>query len=216
MAARSTGSGAASPLRPVPIQELRAHCEGHRWTVAQHLDGLASLTPVRGELRAVHRGALLEVNGEAETIVSLCCDRCLQRYNHPLRFRTRELLWLRQGSADGAPARAAEAGQGRTGPSDADEAVLDIALGELAAAGGEGGVGASLEACGEEIDPGGCFDPGHWTFEQLSLQLPLVNRCGPDCAGPASWGHGQPVVDPRWAALTALQPPAAGQAEAPA
>ncbi|MFO8238333.1 MAG: DUF177 domain-containing protein, partial [Prochlorococcaceae cyanobacterium] len=48
-------------------------------------------------------------------------------------------------------------------------------------------------------------DPGHWTFEQLSLQLPLVNRCGPDCPGPASWGSVATAGDPRWSALAALR-----------
>jgi uncharacterized protein len=67
----------------------------------------------------------------------------------------------------------------------------------------------SLDAgpdCGDEtIDPRGSFDPAHWTFEQLSLQLPLVNRCGADCPGPATWGSSDAVEDPRWAALAALR-----------
>ena len=62
-------------LRPVPIQELRLLAEGRRWQVDQHLSELQSLTPVRGSLSAVHRGNVLELAGEATTIVTLCCDR---------------------------------------------------------------------------------------------------------------------------------------------
>lgn len=190
MAASSPGSAASGPLRPVAIQDLRAQAQGRVWSVEQHLDDLVSLTPVRGQLGAVHRGAALEVRGEAETIVTLCCDRCLQHYNHPLAFRTRELLWLRQ---DDEPA---------AGPVEADDLLLEIDASELELVEGS----ESLEATGQ-------FDPGRWLFEQLSLQLPLVNRCGPHCPGPDSWGHGSPQVDPRWAALMALQPPQ-GQAGA--
>jgi uncharacterized protein len=58
----------------------------------------------------------------------------------------------------------------------------------------------------EQLDPQGSFDPERWIFEQLSLQLPLVNRCGPGCPGPASWGGGEAPGDPRWAALKQLRP----------
>jgi uncharacterized protein len=58
----------------------------------------------------------------------------------------------------------------------------------------------------EQLDPAGSFDPERWVYEQLSLQLPLVNRCGPDCPGPASWGTADPLPDPRWAALRSLDP----------
>jgi uncharacterized protein len=183
MTGGTQGSTSGDGLRPVPIQELRPLAEGRSWTLEQHLEGLASLTPVRGRVRAVHRGSVLEVEGEAETIVTLCCDRCLQHYNHPLDFRTRELLWL------GDPARAS----GQAGLWQEGEAVLAIAGDEL------------LDDLGEGIDPAGSFDPGHWTFEQLSLQLPLVNRCGPECPGPASWGHRPMAGDPRWSALAALR-----------
>jgi len=58
----------------------------------------------------------------------------------------------------------------------------------------------------DQLDPAGTFDPERWIFEQLSLQLPLVNRCGRQCPGPASWGTAEAPIDPRWAALKALQP----------
>jgi uncharacterized protein len=169
-------------LRPVPIPELRTLAEGRHWRIDQHLSALESLTPVRGELRAIHRGTVLEVEGEAATIVTLCCDRCLQHFNHPLQFASRELLWLEEA---GRPA-----GQKGSGPLEADGAL----------------VLQDADVPGESLDPRGSFDPAHWTFEQLSLQLPLVNRCGSDCPGPAAWSSDPGDDDPRWAALGALRP----------
>lgn len=61
----------------------------------------------------------------------------------------------------------------------------------------------------DRLDPAGCFDPERWLFEQLSLQLPLVNRCGQDCPGPVCWATAPSIADPRWAALQALCPPQA-------
>lgn len=167
-------------LRPVAIQELSGLAEGRRWELDQPLPQLASLTPVRGHVQAIHRGNVLEVQGEANTIVTLCCDRCLQHFNHPLSFQSHELLWL------GEEARQ----QGlETSLIEQGESVLDL----------------DPDALSESLDPRGSFDPAHWTFEQLSLQLPVVNRCGPDCPGPASWGSATSGIDPRWAALQALQ-----------
>jgi uncharacterized protein len=168
-------------LRPVSIQELASLAEGRRWEIDQQLDGLESLTPARGHLQVIHRGNVLEVEGEASTIVTLCCDRCLQHFNQPLAFQTRELLWLGEAARlQGLETSLVEEG----------EAVLDL----------------DPDALTESLDPRGSFDPAHWTFEQLSLQLPPVNRCGPKCPGPASWGSAAEVIDPRWAALQALQP----------
>lgn len=62
------------------------------------------------------------------------------------------------------------------------------------------------EGISEQLDPQGQFDPQQWIYEQLSLQLPLVNRCGSECPGPISWGSDEPPIDPRWAALRALKP----------
>ncbi len=57
----------------------------------------------------------------------------------------------------------------------------------------------------ERLDPAGCFDPERWLFEQLSLALPLVNRCGADCPGPDRWCSEERREDPRWAALRTLR-----------
>jgi len=62
------------------------------------LDGLIprleTLTPIRGTLVVRHGGNFLEVSVEAETIVTLSCDRCLQNYNHRLAIEASELIWL--------------------------------------------------------------------------------------------------------------------------
>ena len=173
---------AGDALRPVPLQELRLLAQGQRWQIDQQLSELESLTPVRGELSAVHRGNVLEVDGHAETIITLRCDRCLQHFNHPLRFQTHEVLWL----GDQAREQGIDA-----------ETVLE---------GGSDVLELDPDALTESLDPCGSFDPEHWVFEQLSLQLPLVNRCGGDCPGPdAHSPTGQEApIDPRWAALKRL------------
>ena len=55
------------------------------------------------------------------------------------------------------------------------------------------------------------FEPERWVFEQLSLQMSVVNRCGDDCPGlrkpcPQDREAATEVsVDPRWQALQDLQ-----------
>lgn len=67
-------------------------------TQTLYLDGniphLETLTPVRGEMKIRHGGTFLEVGVEAETIVTLICDRCAQQYNDRLVLNTSELIWL--------------------------------------------------------------------------------------------------------------------------
>mgnify|MGYP005839573175 CR=1 FL=1 len=55
---------------------------------------LKTLTPVRGSVQVKHCTTYLEVQGKAETIVTLTCDRCLQHYNHRLTVDAEELIWL--------------------------------------------------------------------------------------------------------------------------
>lgn len=173
----AAAAGASQPpLRPVPLPELRLQAEGRHWLVEQPIAGLDTLTPVRGELRALHHQSVLEVEGNLETIVTLCCDRCLGHFNHPLSAEVRELIELRGAEEAASSPASAEA---------------FVEAGEL----------------DERLDPQGRFDPEHWIFEQLSLRLPLVNRCGPDCPGPASWGSAEAASDPRWAALQGLRLP---------
>lgn len=62
--------------------------------VEDFLPGLETLTPVRGQVKVQHHGNYLEVAGQAETIITLTCHRCLQQYNHRLIIDTSELIWL--------------------------------------------------------------------------------------------------------------------------
>ena len=175
---------AGDALQPVPLQELRAQAEARRWQINQQLSALESLTPVRGAISAMHRGNILELEGHASTIVTLRCDRCLQHFNHPLSFRHHEVVWL------------------------GDQARLEGISEDVVMEGGSEILDLDPDALSERPDPTGSFDPEHWVFEQLSLQLPLVNRCGSDCPGPdlhTTPGSDGPI-DPRWAALKNLQP----------
>ena len=160
-------SSPGDDLQPVPLQELRLLDAGRIWAVQQQIGGLESLTPVRGYVQVLHHGGVLEVRGEAETIVTLCCARCLQHFNHSLSASAQELLEI-----------------------DSSMAAETMGL-------------ASAE-CDDRLDPLGLFDPQRWIFEQLSLQLPLVNRCGSDCPGPDCWSSDASEGDPRWAALRHL------------
>jgi uncharacterized protein len=172
--------GPGPALRPVPLPELRLLAEGRHWLIEQAIAGLATLTPVRGALRAVHHGTVLEVEGRVSAIVTLCCDRCLGHFNQPLQAEVRELIELRAPDADG------------TGPRHpGGRALLEAPTGP--------------EGLEERLDPLGRFDPERWVFEQLSLQLPLVNHCGPACPGPATWSSEPEAPDPRWGALGALR-----------
>lgn len=66
----------------------------------EYLPELASLTPVQGQIQVIHQGNYLEVSAIAETIVTLTCDRCLQQYNHRLKLKTSEMIWLQEGGED--------------------------------------------------------------------------------------------------------------------
>ncbi len=58
------------------------------------LDEFVSLTPIQGWLTVQHQGTYLRVATEAQTIITLTCDRCLQQYNHRLSCQVEELIWL--------------------------------------------------------------------------------------------------------------------------
>ena len=168
-------------LEPVALQELRALAAPRTWSVEGQLESLKSLTPVRGELTAEHRGNVLSVEGELSTIITLTCDRCLGQFNQQLSCQPSELIWL-----------------GDAPPSDEQlQESEDI---------------SAMEGLVECLDPRGRFDPEQWVFEQLSLQLPVVNHCGSDCPGPplpresgCEHTSGSEPIDPRWQALRNFQ-----------
>lgn len=61
--------------------------------------GLETLTPVQGKLQVIHQGTFLDVSAQAETIVTLTCNRCLQQYNYRLLIAPQELIWLDETAA---------------------------------------------------------------------------------------------------------------------
>ena len=58
------------------------------------IEEINTLTPIRGNMKVRHGGTFLEVTIDAETIITLTCDRCLKQYNHRLVLNTSELIWL--------------------------------------------------------------------------------------------------------------------------
>ena len=62
--------------------------------VDDQIAGLNTLTPVKGTINVRHGGNFLEISSQAETIITLTCDRCLQHYNNRLTINTSELIWL--------------------------------------------------------------------------------------------------------------------------
>ena len=75
-------------------QLIKAFDKTQVFSFRERLTGLETLTPVQGELTVKHRGSYLEVKAQAEAIITLTCNRCLQNYNHRLSIDTSELIWL--------------------------------------------------------------------------------------------------------------------------
>lgn len=82
-------------MQPIYIPQL-THAPQQTETLEfeEFLPDLETLTPVKGQLRVKHQGNYLEVSGQAEAIMTLTCNRCLQRYNYRLSIKPSELIWL--------------------------------------------------------------------------------------------------------------------------
>jgi len=64
----------------------------------------------------------------------------------------------------------------------------------------------SWDDLSEAIAPDSHFDVETWLYEQLNLALPLKNLCGKDCSAPIiPEDETAGALDPRWAALAALE-----------
>jgi uncharacterized protein len=85
------------------------------FTFNQFIDDLETLTPVKGEIKVVHKGNFLEVFGKAEAITTMTCDRCLQQYNQRLKLNKSEIIWLDP-----------EANQPYSGPNELETTVDDL------------------------------------------------------------------------------------------
>ena len=96
-------------LRPIALKELLQAPNGKRdLDFRQSIADFESLTAVQGSVSVAHRGTFIEVFGSFQTIVTLCCHRCLQTYNHRLQAEPSEVLWLE--SAETAAVTAETAG----------------------------------------------------------------------------------------------------------
>ena len=73
---------------------LKAPKRRAEMAIDERIAQLDTLTPVKGTVSVRHGGNFLEVESQAETIITLACDRCLQHYNHRLAIDTSELIWL--------------------------------------------------------------------------------------------------------------------------
>jgi uncharacterized protein len=63
-------------------------------TFETNFENLDTLTPVRAQVSVRHGSTFLDVQGSAQTIVTLTCDRCLQQYNHRVSVNAKEIIWL--------------------------------------------------------------------------------------------------------------------------
>ena len=79
-------------------QLIKAFDKTQVFSFRERLPDLETLTPVQGELTVKHQGNYLEVKAQAETIMTLTCNRCLHNYNHRLSIDTSELIWLEHSS----------------------------------------------------------------------------------------------------------------------
>jgi uncharacterized protein len=87
----------SAPMEAIYIPQLASALERtEQIDVQEYLPGLETLMPVQGKLRVTHHGSYLEVTAQAETIVTLSCDRCLKQYNYRLKVNASEMIWLQE------------------------------------------------------------------------------------------------------------------------
>ena len=80
-------------------QLLTHHDRSQTLAVEEFLDGLPTLTPVKGRIAIKHQGNYLDLSTQAAAIVTLTCDRCLQNYNYRLQTTASECIWLQDRAA---------------------------------------------------------------------------------------------------------------------
>ncbi|WP_330205090.1 DUF177 domain-containing protein [Cyanobacterium sp. Dongsha4] len=63
--------------------------------LCDRISGLTTLIPVKGIFQVRHGGNFLELQLQADTILTLTCDRCLQTFNYRLKVDTSEIIYLK-------------------------------------------------------------------------------------------------------------------------
>ena len=63
--------------------------------LCDRISGLNTLTSVKGLFQVRHGGNFLELQLQADTILTLSCDRCLQTFNYRLEVDTSEIIYLK-------------------------------------------------------------------------------------------------------------------------
>ncbi|MGF1513709.1 MAG: DUF177 domain-containing protein [Elainellaceae cyanobacterium] len=82
-------------MKPIYIPSLlKAPSKAAEVHLHERLPNLETLTPVQAAIQVTHGGNFLQVQGSAETIVTLICDRCLNNYNYRLTIAPSEIIWL--------------------------------------------------------------------------------------------------------------------------
>ncbi|MEN9263506.1 MAG: YceD family protein [Gloeomargarita sp. GMQP_bins_44] len=166
-------------LEPIAIPSLLRLPEKRlTLTVRQKFIDLPLLTPVQGEVVVTHQGTCLHVEAQVNAIVTLTCRRCLCQFNQRLPLAVEEIIWLDAVKSDP-----------NAWPLEQEVPLTDLM---------------------EYLPPDGWFDAGQWLYEQISLALPTNPLCRPDCQ--VDWPGGEieqegETIDPRWAALAALNWP---------
>ncbi|MDX2271710.1 MAG: DUF177 domain-containing protein [Cyanobacteriota bacterium] len=164
-------------LKPIRLDDLqRLPRQTYTQTFQQFIEGFASLIPVTGQVAITHRGNFLQANGQANTIVTLSCHRCLQQFNHRLAIQFEEILWIEDPAAHPLPQELEIA------PEDLMERIAPHAEFDL------------TDWVYQHL------------YLQLPDHLACRADCPgiPVSASPSP--PPQPSVDPRWAALRRLQP----------
>jgi uncharacterized protein len=161
------------PIQISRLQRLREQTETLEFN--EPFEDLETLIPVKGKVRVIHKGNYLDVEGQAETIVTLSCHRCLQQFNHRLQMATAEMIWLTEG--------------------DALPNVNDLPLDE----------DLDVDAMVESLPKDGSFDVGGWVYEQLCLALPQRQLCDANCTGIELQTIARQPADRRWVGLEVLR-----------
>lgn len=163
-------------MDPIYIPQLvKAPEQTERIDVQDYLPDLETLTPVQGQMKVTHHGNYLEVSAQAETIMTLTCDRCLQQYNYRLNVDASELIWLEEPHDE----------------PDLGLAEREVALADLVETLPPQGYFRPNEWLYEQL----CLEiPQRQLCDQTCQGIPLADQA-----------VAQPSVDRRWASLEALK-----------